>query len=871
MLNRVLTAIMGASARRPLIVGGTVIVLALAGGLLALRLKPTADTKTLVGTSTPGYAATEQLHQRFGSDAVYVFIREPVRNLVLSDDLGKAAALERCLAGDSRGADAPGGARGPCSTMARKEWAKVVFGPGTFISEAATQVTGQLRLLVEQTRREADSAGRRAYRQAIARGESVEAAKAAQARAVDAASRRLAGLLIPLALRYGLTSVPRVDDPQFIARLVFDPRRPAGTPKSRFAALFPGKDGALIQVRLRNGLGEAQRREAIADIRSAVGMDEWKLRYGTYEVTGVPVLVEELTDSISRSILVLLIAATLVMALTLGIVFRSRLRLVPLAVALATTGLTFGVLAVSGLPLTMASIAVIPILIGLSVDYAIQLQSRGEEGGEPLPEAIQRVAARGAPTILAAAAATAAGFLVLALSPMPMVRGFGILLVIGIVMAVACALTLGVAIQALAAGRKAPDAVLAAGRAWREAGEIIAGLRPVRWLSSHISRLSGQTLNLGLRYPGRFLAVALALAAVGWVAESQLRVESDIQRLVPSSLPALRGLEELQKTSGVGGEVNVLVEARDISDPEVVSWMTRYQQRVLDEAGYDPARGCKGASLCPAFSLPDLFASSGSLKSRESVRSLLDAIPPYLRQNVISQDRQAATLGFGIRLMGLDRQYEVLQQMEEELDPPPGVSARLAGLPVLTAAANDEIASPQRRVINLVGGLLAVGIVLLLAFRSARRALVPLIPIAMATGWSALVLFASRIDLNPLSVVLGTLVVAIATEFSVLLSERFRQERADGSGVEEALKRTYRSTGAAVLASGATAIAGFAVLVLSDIRMLRDFGVVTVIDLAVALIGVLVILPPVLVLAEPGALRRRLSALRHGSREVTEP
>ena len=870
MLKRLLAAIMGVSARRPLIVGGTVVLLALTGGLLALRLKPTADTKTLVGASTPGYAATERLHQQFGSDAVYVFIREPVRNLVLSDDLGKAAALERCLAGGTSGADAPGGANGPCSTMARKRWAKVVFGPGTFITESASQVSGQLRLMVEQTRRDASAAGRRAYREAIARGEGPEAAQAARNRAEDEAGRKLAGMLIPLALRYGLTSVPRVDDPQFIARLVFDPRRPAGTPKSRFAALFPGRDGALIQVRLRNGLSEAQRREAIADIRSAVGMPEWKLRFGSYEVTGVPVLVEELTDSISRSILVLLIAATLVMALTLGIVFRSRLRLVPLAVALAATGLTFGTLAISGLSLTMASIAVIPILIGLSVDYAIQLQSRGEEGGEPLPEAIERVARRGAPTIITAAAATAAGFLVLALSPMPMVRGFGILLVIGIVMAVVCALTLGVAIQAVAAGRRAPGWVGAAGNAWREAGEIVSGLRPARWVAGHAKRLGSQTLDLGLRYPGRFLAVALALAAVGWVAESQLKVESDIQRLVPSSLPALRGLEELQRTSGVGGEVNVLVEARDISDPRVVAWMTEYQRRVLQKAGYDPARGCRDAELCPAFSLPDLFATSGTLKSRESVRSILDAIPPYLRQNVISQDRRTATLGFGIRLMGLDRQYEVLQQMQKELNPPPGVSARLAGLPVLTAAANDEIASPERRIINLVGGLLAVGIVLLIALRSIRRALVPLVPIVLATGWSALVLFVSRIDLNPLSVVLGTLVVAIATEFSVLLSERFRQERMGGSGVEEALRRTYGSTGAAVLASGATAIAGFAVLVFSDIRMLRDFGVVTVIDLAVALVGVLVVLPPVLVLAEPGALRKRISALT-GSRGVTEP
>jgi predicted RND superfamily exporter protein len=56
----------------------------------------------------------------------------------------------------------------------------------------------------------------------------------------------------------------------------------------------------------------------------------------------------------------------------------------------------------------------------------------------------------------------------------------------------------------------------------------------------------------------------------------------------------------------------------------------------------------------------------------------------------------------------------------------------------------------------------------------------------------------------------------------------------------------------AVVASGITAIAGFAALIATDIRMLRDFGLVTVIDLSVALLGVLVILPAALVWAESG-------------------
>jgi hypothetical protein len=97
-----------------------------------------------------------------------------------------------------------------------------------------------------------------------------------------------------------------------------------------------------------------------------------------------------------------------------------------------------------------------------------------------------------------------------------------------------------------------------------------------------------------------------------------------------------------------------------------------------------------------------------------------------------------------------------------------------------------------------------------------------------------------------MSAALGALTIAVATEFSVILSARFHEERAAGGAVAEALEAAYSRTGGAVLASGLTATAGFAVLIASDIRMLRDFGLVTVVDLAVALIGVMLALPAAL-------------------------
>ncbi|WP_205697259.1 MMPL family transporter [Conexibacter sp. SYSU D00693] len=1023
-LERILTAVMGAAARRPLAVGLAVGLLAAAGAALALlRLEPSAATEQFVGRGTESAQATERHRQAFGEDAVFLLVKGDLTKLVLTDDLQRLLRLEGCIAGNKpdtvKDETLPGGANGPCAQFARTKPAKVVFGPGTFLNQSVEQITTQFTARTQQAQQQAQAAGQAAYDQARKQGRSTAEARRIQQQASEAVQGQFFQQLLQLGVRYGITGVPRLNDPQFVSQLVFDATKPAGTPKARFAYLFPNRDSAMVQVRMKPGLTEAQRTHAIEQVRAAARLPDFQPRNGgRYVVTGAPVVVADLTGSISSSILVLLLVAVGVMALTLSLVFKARLRLLPLGVALAATALTFGGLSLVGASLTMASIGVLPVLIGLAVDYAIQLQSRIQERRVgSVRRAVDQTARDGAPTVAVAAAATGAGFLVMLLSPVPMVRGFGLLLVAGIALAFVCALSLGVAVLAGALEgwgtrrrRRVPrplrDAGAIARDAARDAGQIVRGSRPGRAVARGLTRhgeleaapamgpdatrtlprrslaavldalplaavawaLAGPAgwsvfatvvavlaaaallhgvlaggwgwtpgkLLLGLRLvdrrgrppgiaaalvrgltapadavaglraahrspwrqrlgdqvagtlvvrrtrlapatgaagapprpwalltgggltalaptsrPRLVLGVAAAVAVLGWGLDTQQRVESDILKLVPQDLPALGDLVDLQDSTGVGGEVDVVVRSDRLTEPETVRWMVSYQDRLLKRFGYSAERGCGRAEVCPAFSLPDLFRDESASSSKEAIEELLDLVPAYFSQGVITQDRRTATLAFGIKLMPLERQKEVIDAMRDGLDDPPdGVTAEVAGLNVLAADANDAIASPWWRALSLVVGLLAVLAVLLAAFRDRRRALVPLVPIALATGWSGLVLFALRVELNPMSVTMGALVIAISTEFSVLLSERYRRERLDGRPAREALERTYRSTGAAVLASGATAVAGFAVLVASDITMLRDFGAVTVVNLAVSLLGVLVVLPSVLLLAE---------------------
>jgi hydrophobe/amphiphile efflux-3 (HAE3) family protein len=900
--SRILAPIAGRAARRPRLIVGVAIVLGLLGAGFALRLRTTAATNTFVSSSSPEYRATQRFYSNFGEEPVEVLVNGDLQQLVLSSDIGRLVGLEGCLSGNvpTKALAAEGGLNGPCGQLARMKTVKVVLGPGTFVNEAANRIDEQLAAETKQAEAQAKQSEEVVTRAALGRGLSASEAQALGKQASKITSARFQESLVTLALEYGLTSRPSLEDHDFVSTLVFDSTKRAGTPKQRFAYLFPSRDSALISVRMKAGLKESARTSTIALIRKAVAMPQWHLQHGeSYLVTGEPVIVSDLTHSITDSIELLLIAVLLVMAGMLGLIFTGRPRLLPLAVALLAAALTFGALSIAGASLTMASIAVLPVLVGLAVDYAIQFQSRVEEeserGGGDRAAIVVRAAAIGAPTIATAGAASAGATLVLVLSPVPMVRGFGLLLVAGVIIAFLCALTAGAAALTLAGGSRAgarpalqPGALVGdrLSAAWRGARELLR--------ENCLTRLISRAALVGaVRHPGRFLGVGLALAALGWGLDTQTKVETDITKLVPQNLSSLEGLNAVEQKTGVGGEIDLMVSSKSLTKPATIEWMSSYENTVLKRFGYSASRGCGRARLCPAFSLPDLFSDQGvtagsvtaSLKnptrtnpklSQAQVSGLLDAIPPYFSQDVIAPNRRVATLAFGIRLMSLTQQQQLIEGMRSSLHPPAGVSAQLVGLPVLAAKSAAAVSSPWRRMETLLAGLAAVALVLLIAFRGdLRRAFVPLAPIALASGWSALILFAVRVPLNPLSVTLGALVIAISTEFSVLLSERHRQERAAGHDTIEALRRSYRRTGAAVAASGVTAIAGFGVLALSDIRMLRDFGLVTLIDLSVSLVGVLVALPAAIVLFGAPAEDRRageaVSVRRGPSEPVHEP
>ncbi|MDX6361699.1 MAG: uncharacterized protein QOC85_702, partial [Streptomyces sp.] len=356
-------------------------------------------------------------------------------------------------------------------------------------------------------------------------------------------------------------------------------------------------------------------------------------------------------------------------------------------------------------------------------------------------------------------------------SPLPFVRDLGLSLGLGVVLTVAAALLLPrPGLDAV----PAPDTVVVAAST--------LGLRP-------------------LLRRGAALLIALSVACAGWAGLSRLDVQADPQELA-SGLPALQDAQTVEQVLGSSGEIGIVLRGPDVLAPAALAWARQAQDTVI--------RGF-GDQVRPVLGAPDLFAFLGPDPTPDQVTSALSLVPPYVSSAVVRPDRKAGVQVFGLRLQDLGSQADVLDRVQATLPPPPaGYSADVVGLPV--AAGHGYRALLQDRYLVNLAGIVLAGIVLAVGLLRRFDALRAVVAAALAAGWGFALLWVLDLALSPLTVGLGALVAVTGCEFVVLLAQGRRLRHA----------WLQRSVAFACL----TSAAGYLALAISDLRLVREFGLV---------------------------------------------
>jgi hypothetical protein len=753
-------------------------------GAGATRLFFDTSQNGLIGSQSQVAKDNVRYQGTFGGDAMLIMVTGPVEKLFTPANLARQRRLEAQLR-----------ATGQFSS---------VIGPVDTLEFAADQLKVGQAIFAD------------AVAQADARGDAATAAHVASVEHIELAR---ATPLITSGQLSVADPAAALSDPAVVEYLLRDQ---TGAIRPALRDAFPNNDHGVFVVAPKGNTSIATLGAAADTVKRITAQNPIP---GFHSLaTGPPVLLEDINNYLQGGMATLGALAVAVMALILCFVFRVRSRLLSLVVVALGALTTFGVMGYLGIALSLVTISGFPIIIGLAVDFSIQVQSRFQEevsidgdGTAAMARTIRNLG----PALAIAMMAAAAGFVAIQVSRVPIIRDFGVMLDIAVVLLFLIVIT---ALPALLLAR-----------------EHRRPSRPHEWGRGAIERAVRTVAHAAQRVLLPVMLVGVIVAIAGFAVAGRFSIQTDPQKWVPQGSSVVHDLDALQAGAGFSSEVGTLVEAPNVTTTSVADWMRTFGSRQVTKHSQD---------LLRATSLPGAVAAvtGGAPVDQTQLQLLLSVAPEPFHAEFISPDRTKANLIFPVRNISLNQREQLLSAMTADLHPPHGTHAVFSGLAVVGVELVKALEANRTELTLL--SLLAVVVWLGLAYRNPWKVALPLVPVVFAVGGSSLIVYLLGFSLSPLTAVSAPLVIAVCTEFSVLIMARYLEERARGRTPDEAVDIGAVRIGRAFVASGLTLIGGFGVLAASPFPLLRDFGIIVALNAVVALLSALFILPPLLMWAD---------------------
>jgi uncharacterized protein len=156
----------------------------------------------------------------------------------------------------------------------------------------------------------------------------------------------------------------------------------------------------------------------------------------------------------------------------------------------------------------------------------------------------------------------------------------------------------------------------------------------------------------------------------------------------------------------------------------------------------------------------------------------------------------------------------------------------------------DEIvkASNESMGILMPIAMLMIIIVLLIVFRNGMDALISLVALAFSIIWMYGFGAAFNFEFNPMTTAIPILLIGLGIDYGIHLTMRYREEGGDG---KERVFKTLATVGAALLLATLTSMVAFLSNLVSPIKLLQQFGILSAFGIFAAFITMLFFVPAV--------------------------
>ena len=583
-------------------------------------------------------------------------------------------------------------------------------------------------------------------------------------------------------------------------------------------------------------------------------------------VTGAPVFENAAFGLMLPEMVQLFAVAFAIIFSVVFLVMRGRLYrtwkvFLPVGTALVALVYMLGMMGVVGFDFNAIMLGVLPIALGLGIDFSLQLHTRyieeREKGNGPV-DAAGAAARTTGNTLLLAMATTSIGLGALLVSAVPPTRQLGATAAFGVIAATALSLTLLVALLVEFDGDEyeTADAPIGAAAGGDEpvadggeppSADGDAADRPAPEPSADDGVLGDDepaferfigSLSGGIA-AAPLLVVLLMVAAIGGGAAVYQDVETTQEMLdYWPDIEQRDDLEELEDTARSPNVIYVVVEGTDAYSPATFRRASAFETAIEDHDDVNAAMG-------PATAVE--IANGGEIP--ESRARLVETVDGQAASDLMPiGDRADTPDRFVIQLFVADIGG---QEVRHLIDDTEAVAAEhlatertaVTGKPVVNRNVIENVTSGRDPLTALSFGMATV--FLALALRSLRESVLLVVSVAIsAVMLISMAMYALGIPWNPLTVATGSIALGAGITYGIHVHERFKEElyvndAAPAAAMREAMVRKSRP----VIGSGATTLFGFGALGISDFPVLANFGIAVALAMSFALATAFVFLP----------------------------
>jgi len=517
----------------------------------------------------------------------------------------------------------------------------------------------------------------------------------------------------------------------------------------------------------------------------------------------------------------------------------------------------FGTMALLGFSFNIIFVALLPLNIGLGVEYAVNLLynyrtelRKGRTAAEAIRLSIKEVGI----AIFLAWFTTTIAFLSFLTASIPPIQTFGVFLALGITYTFIISMTFLPALRYIADRKKKKIKV-------KQKKQIFSG----RNVMGHLAQIL-------IRHEKKVFVVAILICIIMGTGISQLKSEFDMNKFIPQDNSAITLFSRISEDFPFSSQDQeyILIEGnvatvqtlqglatthKNIDDDQYVTRKTDGSTKTESIYTIIKQAVTNNRSLITAYNIDE---STYLLKSDADVYELYDYLynsDEYETQvkSILykDQDKYKATIisvytDVGSGFSGdLTKELKVLnEELNEDLASYKETSVIVTGNMLITFTILENMMESQ--IVSTVVCFILAAIMLSFIYRNPILGLIAMIPVTVSIIWVLGTMYFIGYSLNIMTIMVTCITIGVGIDYACYIVERFRLTADQTGNVITAVSETISRTGSAIFIAALSSIFGFGVLALAPIPPEQQFGIITALTLIYALITSIVVLPLVL-------------------------